>query len=470
MARASTPAALDIVTSGGVARRAGQERRKAFVLRGDGRLTLSGAATGIFDLRAEPDLPPKIAVVGDIRVNARGSFSLAYRIEDDYGARDAKITALATDERGRALFAPPELPLDLPAAPGGLGEARATIDWSDSPYAGRKVTLRLSVQDESGQQGEALVKDFVLPQKPLRDPLARALGEQRGLLALDVGRGARRKRRWRRWISRPNFSRRNSGFISACATAPSALRHARNDDDLREVADYLWSMALQIDEGDMTQAERDLRAAEKALRDAMKNGASQGGDRAAHPRHAEGHGELSRGNGEEGAASHRRKPDRTGPFRLARGFQEVAGADEEGHAGRRHGDRPGPAGRNAVHAGKPAKRRRRLVAEVARPPDAARSRQDDARAAAIARRNRRTGARQGRAGARAFGAGGSRTGPSRARGRAKTRNRARRPARARRATRPAATTRCNAARASCATSSMRSGAGRRAWTSRPRTG
>ena len=33
-------------------------------------------------------------------------------------------------------------------------------------------------------------------------------------------------------------------------------------------------MALQIENGDMTQAERDLRAAEQALREALKRGAS----------------------------------------------------------------------------------------------------------------------------------------------------------------------------------------------------
>jgi len=280
-ARASNPSALDILTSGGLVASGGvqtapdKDGEKQFFLRGDGRLTLSGAASGIFDLHAIPDQPPTIAVVGDIRVNARGSFSIAYRIGDDYGARDAKITALPSDESGRALFAPPESALDLPAAPDGLGEARATIDWSDSPYAGRKVTLRLSVQDESGQQGEALVGDFVLPQKPLREPLARALGEQRDQLALDSGARLQTQSALEALDIAPELFIPKLAVHLGLRYGADSLRHARNDDDLREVADYLWSMALQIDEGDMTQAERDLRAAEKALRDAMKNGASK---------------------------------------------------------------------------------------------------------------------------------------------------------------------------------------------------
>jgi uncharacterized protein (TIGR02302 family) len=311
VARASRPGALDIVATGGLspapakdpaegdakggaksdpksdaksdpksdpksdAKAPANGAEKRFLLRGDGRLTLSGAAAGLFDLRAEPDLPPKIAVIGKIRVNARGTFSLDYRIDDDYGARDAKITAVPAQTPGRPLFAPPEAALDLPAAPGGLGEARAVIDWSDSPYAGGKVTLRLSVHDEAGQEGVALVKDFVLPQKPLRDPLARALAEQRDMLARDADSRSRAQSALEALDLAPELFTPKLAVHLGLRYGAIALRHARSDDDLREVADFLWAMALQIDEGDMSQAERDLRAAEKALRDAMKAGASQ---------------------------------------------------------------------------------------------------------------------------------------------------------------------------------------------------
>ena len=36
----------------------------------------------------------------------------------------------------------------------------------------------------------------------------------------------------------------------------------------------LWAMAEQLENGDKTQAERDLRAAEQALREALNRGAS----------------------------------------------------------------------------------------------------------------------------------------------------------------------------------------------------
>ena len=275
VARTGNPAALGLTASEGLEPAPDKGGEKHFVLRGDARLSLSGAARGMFALHAEPDQPPQISPVGDMKINARGSFSLAYRIEDDYGARDAKILAKPVEATGHALFAPPEAPLDLPAAPGGLGEARATLDWSDSPYAGRPVELRLSVRDETGQEGAALVGPFVLPQKIFKDPLALALVEQRRILSLDAGRRVQVNSALEALDLAPELFTPKLSVHLGLRHAILTLRHAQNDDDLREVADYLWTMALQIEEGDMTQAERDLRAAEKALRDALKNGASK---------------------------------------------------------------------------------------------------------------------------------------------------------------------------------------------------
>ncbi|MCW2283295.1 uncharacterized protein (TIGR02302 family) [Rhodoblastus acidophilus] len=275
VARAGNIAALGINASEGLEPAPEKTGEKHFVLRRDAHLILSGAARGNFVLHAEPDQPPKIALVGEPKANARGSFTLTYRIDDDYGARDAKIAAKPTEDSGRALFAPPEAALELPAAPGGLGEARATLDWSDSPYAGRPMDLRLSVHDEAGQEGEARVGPFALPQKTFRDPLAQALVEQRRILALDAERRGQVNSALEALDIAPELFTPKLSVHLGLRQAILSLRHAQNDDDLREVADYLWAMALQIEEGDMSQAERDLRAAEKALREAMKNGASK---------------------------------------------------------------------------------------------------------------------------------------------------------------------------------------------------
>ena len=64
------------------------------------------------------------------------------------------------------------------------------------------------------------------------------------------------------------------GRLSRTARRLSRLVNARDDDDLREVLDYLWSMARAIEDGDMSDAEQRLQAARQALEQALKDGAS----------------------------------------------------------------------------------------------------------------------------------------------------------------------------------------------------
>jgi uncharacterized protein (TIGR02302 family) len=254
-----------------------KERR--LILRGDGALRIARGASEIaqFSLRSLPDDPPTITPLEAPQANLRGSFVLAYRIGDDYGARDAQAAARprvdAPPLLGHALVAPPSGPLELPAAPSGLGDGRSTLDWTDSPYAGAPVDLILSVHDEGGNEGQAVVQGFVLPKKNMANPLALALAEQRRLLALDSGRKDEVLEALDALMIAPDLFTPNPGVYLGLRYAHTTLRHAHTDDQLVAVADFLWDMALRLEEGDAPQAERDLRAAQKALRDALNRGA-----------------------------------------------------------------------------------------------------------------------------------------------------------------------------------------------------
>ena len=67
----------------------------------------------------------------------------------------------------------------------------------------------------------------------------------------------------------------NSGIYLGLRVGYQRLVNARNDDDLREVLDYLWTMARAIEDGDMSDAEERLNAAREALEQALKDGASE---------------------------------------------------------------------------------------------------------------------------------------------------------------------------------------------------
>jgi len=251
-----------------------------FALRGDGSLDVAQGASHVVKiaLTALPDLAPKITPLGAPKFNLHGSFELRYSIEDDYGARDAQASATPimdeANSNAHPLVEPPHGALDLPPGPNGLGEGKTILDWSDSPYAGARVDLDLLVHDEAGNEGRSVIRNYVLPGRIFNNSLALALAEQRRLLALD----ARQKDRVLAAIDAltlsPEYFTPDAGVYLGLRFAHDSLRGARSDSDLRAVVDFLWEMALRIEEGDVPQAERDLKAAERALREALQRGAS----------------------------------------------------------------------------------------------------------------------------------------------------------------------------------------------------
>ena len=56
-------------------------------------------------------------------------------------------------------------------------------------------------------------------------------------------------------------------------TAYWRLATAESSEDMKGIYDLLWSIALRIEDGDLSLAERDLRDAQKALADALEQGA-----------------------------------------------------------------------------------------------------------------------------------------------------------------------------------------------------
>ena len=254
------------------------ERR--YVLRGDGkaRFLRGGAPVAAFDLHVIPDVPPSIALTAPPVNNLRGTMTLNYKIADDYGVASAEATFAKPGLRGkvpagRSLAEPPRFGLTLPATPGGLGAAQTIGDVADHPWGGATATMTLSAKDEGGNTGASEPVEVILPQRAFAKPLARALAEQRRNLVLMPDDSARVGRVLDALMIAPDTFGTKAAVYLGLRTAATRLAAAKSDADLLAVADYLWEMALRIEDGDLSQAERDLRAAQNALREAMARGA-----------------------------------------------------------------------------------------------------------------------------------------------------------------------------------------------------
>ncbi len=252
-----------------------------FTLAGDGSVTISRDGTPVarYALHAIPDLPPTIALVGQPVRNIRGSLTLRYVTGDDYGVvgAAADFTEPVVGGKpvtGRTLVDPPKLALMLPAAPRGLGQGETTANLGDSPWAGATVSMVLSAKDEGGNTGRSAPISVVLPARSFTDPLARALVEQRRDLVLDPDHHDRIDTALDALTLAPDLFDVAPAVYLGLRTAKTRLDAAKGDPDLVAVADLLWAMALQIEDGDLSQTERDLRAIQQQLKDALARNAS----------------------------------------------------------------------------------------------------------------------------------------------------------------------------------------------------
>ncbi|MER9894364.1 TIGR02302 family protein [Mesorhizobium sp. M0119] len=248
-------------------------------LTADGMLTLQSGdgELGRWAFAIIPDKPPQIRFVGEPKRAVNGAFELNYQIDDDYGAASAKaVFALADPQAPKAhpLYGPPEMPLTLPRRGGKANAAKTTKDLTDHVWAGGNVKLSLVATDGAGHTAISETKTLVMPERPFSNPLARAVVEQRRLLALDAYAKDRVLDLMDAITLRPEDTFDNMAHYLAIMSARTRLKMADSDDQLRDEVAYLWEIALGIEEGNLSAAEKRLRQAQQALQDAIKNGAS----------------------------------------------------------------------------------------------------------------------------------------------------------------------------------------------------
>jgi uncharacterized protein (TIGR02302 family) len=285
-AEAPTATSGSISTSGSEATEATQQLTEIRL-----ELTTSGMAAIrqgqreliTWPIEVTPDLAPTITLEGDPERLTSGATRLAYTMSDDYGVIRAQARIEAAEEQALAqdassgsspLIPAPSIDLTLPQLRTRSGNAQTIRDLTAHPWAGAEVKLTLSAEDDLGQIGTTEPHQFRLPSRQFLDPLARAVVEQRRMLAID------RRNQDRVWRSldaltlAPDTFDLEMDHYLGLRSAQHRLEDARNDEQLISVVDQLWEIALAIENGDLSDAARRLQAAQEALQDALDNDAS----------------------------------------------------------------------------------------------------------------------------------------------------------------------------------------------------
>ena len=288
--RATGQSGLDIVVQGGVAEAKADARPQApkgteerhFTITAAGTATVHGSGDDVsWSFNATPDRAPTITLLKEPEPQLRGSLLLQYKIEDDYGVVDAQAVferkAAVPDTSGkppRPLFEAPNFTLTLPQARTRAAAGQTTKDLSEHPWAGVDVAMTLVARDEANNEGRSATHEMRLPERPFAKPLPRALVEQRRNLALDANAKESVLTALDALTIAPERFMPETKTYLGLRSIYWQLARAESDDALRDVVARLWAMAVMLEDGNVSETEKALRAAQDALREALERGAS----------------------------------------------------------------------------------------------------------------------------------------------------------------------------------------------------
>jgi uncharacterized protein (TIGR02302 family) len=113
-----------------------------------------------------------------------------------------------------------------------------------------------------------------LPERLFTKPLARALIEQRRILALDANQNSQVYVALDALMIAPEVFTPETGHYLGLYSVIRQLEAARTDAALRDVVASIWSLAVTIEDGNISDVDKALRAAQEALKQALERGAS----------------------------------------------------------------------------------------------------------------------------------------------------------------------------------------------------
>ncbi len=229
-----------------------------------------GRTLGDWNIAVVPDHPPGIGFAKPPSHTDRMALRLDYKANDDYGVESANAVIRRLDDPS---LAPLTLPLQLPGQHLTDPKSVAFFDLTANLWAGMPVRIALQAKDALGQVGTSETVETVLPERQFRNPVAKALVEQRK----ELSRKSSDKNDVADTIAdlsaRPDRYNNDIVAFMAMRTAEARLHLDRDGSSIAPVQQLLWDTAVRIEEGRSPAAMQDLRNAMQQLQDALARNA-----------------------------------------------------------------------------------------------------------------------------------------------------------------------------------------------------
>jgi uncharacterized protein (TIGR02302 family) len=235
----------------------------------------SGRTLGRWDIEIVPDTAPEIRFAKSPNANESNGLGLSYEGLDDYGIVETRAKITWPGVAPPTGIEPLDLDLPLPRPDPRQGTAASVHDLTAHPWAGLEVDIQLTARDGRGQTGTTDELSVILPERNFNHPVARAIIEQRRVLALSPeSRNAVARSLHNLGRTPGRFDNDLAVFLSLM-TARSRLVYGTETDGIVSVLDLLWDTALRLEDGSLSLAQRDVANLQERLREALENGASE---------------------------------------------------------------------------------------------------------------------------------------------------------------------------------------------------
>ena len=249
----------------------------------DGTLIVQrrGSELGRWDLVVVPDAPPTVgwssppgAGTGQRRLQTR----LPWVAADDYG-----VVSLTAEVRLKDRPSAPALSIVIPLPGGSPKQARGTTlqDLTAHPWAGLPVVATLLAKDAPGQRSTSADATFTLPERPFKNPVARAVLDVRKRLSLAPEDHGQAASDLTALSDAAEAFDNNSGVYLALTTTAALLERSGAAADVAEAQSRLWALALQLEDGAVARTAEAVQAARDALRQSVEKGDKTDMDRKA---------------------------------------------------------------------------------------------------------------------------------------------------------------------------------------------
>ena len=227
-----------------------------------------GENVGSWRFAPIPDQAPEVTMSRPPQPSRRLALRLDYQARDDYGVENVWAEIHPVDEPNSKEVVLKDTVLSIPLSQGKKPEVSGVVhrDLTPHPWAGQKVEIRLKARDFLDQTSATAPVQLVLPERVFTHPLARDIIAERKRLIQDPATAP--------------MVVENLGHIAdqlrqsaGDRTIFLGLQHAQNQlhkaGKMDAVKGLLWDLALRLEEGSFGAAERELRAAQEALENAL---------------------------------------------------------------------------------------------------------------------------------------------------------------------------------------------------------